>query len=72
MFYTALSLSFTAGGIILLYLLWHVAPVEGQTLALDRTAQACLPEWNPTEDEPGYTDLGSRCRDVREARQAWL
>ena len=32
MFYMALSLSFTAGGIILLYLLWHVAPVEGQTL----------------------------------------
>ena len=28
----ALSLSFTAGGIILLYLLWRVAPVEGQTL----------------------------------------
>src|ERR1700676_1563396 len=32
MFYMALSLSFTAGGIILLYLLWQVAPVEGQTL----------------------------------------
>lgn len=32
MFYMALSLSFTAGGIILLYLLWHVQPVEGQTL----------------------------------------
>src|SRR6202049_3803477 len=32
MFYMAVSLSFTAGGIILLYLLWHVAPVEGQTL----------------------------------------
>ena len=32
MFYMALSLSFTAGGIILLYLLWHVVPVEGQTL----------------------------------------
>jgi hypothetical protein len=32
MFYMALSLSFTAGGIILLYLLWRVAPVEGQTL----------------------------------------
>src|SRR6202022_2563675 len=30
MFYMAVSLSFTAGGIILLYLLWHVAPVEGQ------------------------------------------
>src|SRR5262252_10115383 len=32
MFYMALSLSFTAGGIILLYLLWSVAPVEGKTL----------------------------------------
>ncbi len=32
MFYMALSLSFTAGGIILLYLLWHAKPVEGQTL----------------------------------------
>lgn len=32
MFYMAASLSFTAGGIILLYLLLHVAPVTGQTL----------------------------------------
>ncbi|MDQ8039838.1 MAG: APC family permease [Rickettsiella sp.] len=32
MFYMALSLSFTAGGIILLYLLWHAQPVYGQTL----------------------------------------
>ncbi len=32
MFYMALSLSFTAGGIILLYLLWNVRPVAGQTL----------------------------------------
>lgn len=32
MFYMALSLSFMAGGIILLYLLWDVAPVKGQTL----------------------------------------
>jgi hypothetical protein len=32
MFYMALSLSFTAGGIILLYLLWGAKPVEGQTL----------------------------------------
>ncbi len=28
----AVSLSFTAGGIILLYLLWDVEPVEGETL----------------------------------------
>jgi amino acid transporter len=32
MFYMAVSLSFIAGGIILLYLLWNVQPVEGQTL----------------------------------------
>jgi hypothetical protein len=32
MFYMAVSLSFTAGGIILLYLLWNVLAVEGQTL----------------------------------------
>jgi hypothetical protein len=32
MFYMAVSLSFTAGGIILLYLLWNVQPVEGETL----------------------------------------
>jgi hypothetical protein len=32
MLYIAVSLSFTAGGIILLYLLWSVQPVDGQTL----------------------------------------
>jgi amino acid transporter len=32
MFYMAVSLSFTAAGIILLYLLWDVHPVPGQTL----------------------------------------
>ena len=32
MFYMATSLAFTAGGIILLYMLWHATPVEGQTL----------------------------------------
>ncbi len=32
MLYMALSLSFTAGGIILLYLLWEAHPVAGQTL----------------------------------------
>ena len=31
MLYMAVSLAFTAGGIMLLYLLWHVQPVEGQT-----------------------------------------
>ena len=32
MLYMAVSLSFTAGGIMLLYLLWQVVPVPGQTL----------------------------------------
>src|SRR5260221_278288 len=32
MLYMALSLAFTAGGIILLYLLWGARPAEGQTL----------------------------------------
>jgi amino acid transporter len=32
MLYMALSLAFTAGGIILLYLLWDAKPVEGETL----------------------------------------
>lgn len=32
MLYMALSLSLIAGGIIFLYLLWHVSPIQGQTL----------------------------------------
>jgi amino acid transporter len=32
MLYMAISLAFTAGGIVLLYLLWNAKPVEGQTL----------------------------------------
>jgi len=32
MVYMAISLAFTAGGIIVLYLLWNAVPVEGQTL----------------------------------------
>ena len=32
MWYMSTSLAFTAGGIILLYMLWHAQPVEGQTL----------------------------------------
>ena len=32
MWYMSTSLAFTAGGIILLYMLWHARPVEGQTL----------------------------------------
>ncbi len=32
MLYMAISLSFTAGGIILLYILWNTTPIVGQTL----------------------------------------
>ncbi len=32
MLYMAFSLAFTAGGIIMLYLLWDAKPMEGQTL----------------------------------------
>src|SRR6185369_17341256 len=32
MLYMAASLAFTAGGIVLVYLLWDARPVEGQTL----------------------------------------
>src|SRR5688572_23879760 len=32
MFYMSLSLAFTAGGILMLYLLWDVTKIEGQTL----------------------------------------
>lgn len=32
MIYMAISLAFTAGGIIVLYLLWNATPVEGRTL----------------------------------------
>ncbi len=32
MFYMAVSLAFTAGGLLLCYLLWHVRPEEGKTL----------------------------------------
>jgi amino acid permease-like protein len=32
MFYMAASLAFTAGGIVLLYLLWNAHPVQGRTL----------------------------------------
>ncbi len=49
MLYMALSLAFTAGGIIVLYLLWQAQHVEGQTLnavtfkAIINTLQ--LPDW---------------------------
>jgi amino acid transporter len=32
MLYMAISLAFTAGGILVLYLLWNAKPIEGQTL----------------------------------------
>lgn len=49
MLYMALSLAFTAGGVIVLYLLWQAQHVEGQTLnavtfkAIINTLQ--MPEW---------------------------
>jgi amino acid transporter len=49
MLYMALSLAFTAGGIIVLYLLWHAQHVEGETLnavtfkAIIHTLH--MPEW---------------------------
>jgi len=53
MFYMAVSLSFTAGGIILLYLLWNVQPVEGETLNAV-TFRAILQDaiGNPTIESP--------------------
>ncbi len=54
MLYMALSLAFTAGGIILLYLLWDVQPVEGQTLnAVAFTA--ILQDWQWGTWNIGYT-----------------
>jgi amino acid transporter len=49
MFYMALSLAFTAGGIILLYLLWQAHPVAGQTLnaVVFRAILSDL-SWSPT------------------------
>ncbi len=45
MFYMAVSLAFTAAGIILLYLLWNARPVEGQTLNAV-VFGAILHDWN--------------------------
>lgn len=48
MLYMAASLAFTAGGIILLYLLWNSQPVEGQTLnAVAFGAIIDSFEWDP-------------------------
>ncbi|MGB5064396.1 MAG: APC family permease [Candidatus Competibacter sp.] len=44
MFYMACALSFTAGGIILLYLLWNVQPVPHQTLNA-ATFNAIIASW---------------------------
>ena len=46
MFYMATSLAFTAGGILLLYLLWDVSKVEGQTLNAV-TFKAIIDNLNP-------------------------
>ncbi len=45
MLYMAASLAFTAGGIILLYLLWNVQPVDGQTLNAV-TFKAIINSWD--------------------------
>jgi amino acid transporter len=49
MFYMALSLAFTAGGIIVLYLLWNAQHVDGQTLNAVTFAAIIgtlnLPDW---------------------------
>ena len=48
MLYMALSLAFTAGGIVLLYLLWGAKPVAGQTLnAVTFGAIIQSLEWEP-------------------------
>ncbi len=50
MAYMALSLAFTAGGILVCYLLWHASPVEGKTMnaaLLDLVMGSWrLGEWN--------------------------
>ena len=45
MFYMAASLAFTAGGLLLLYLLWHVKPEPGKTMnaVLLQTMTAAIP-----------------------------
>lgn len=53
MFYMALSLSFMAGGIILLYLLWQVEPVAGRTLNAV-TFDAILHDWRLGDWNVGY------------------
>ncbi len=54
MFYMALSLSFTAGGIILLYLLWNVRPVAGETLNAV-VFSAILSNWHFAGMNAGHT-----------------
>lgn len=56
MFYMALSLAFTAGGIILLYLLWGARPTEGQTLNAV-TFAAIMHDWQWGEWDIGHTIL---------------
>ena len=54
MFYMAGSLAFTAGGIILLYLLWRATPVEGQTLNAV-TFAAIMHDWQWGDWDIGHT-----------------
>lgn len=56
MFYIAVSLSFMAGGIILLYLLWGVQPIEGRTLNAVAFA-SIVADWRLEWWDYGYTFL---------------
>mgnify|MGYP000731127123 CR=1 FL=1 len=56
MFYMALSLSFMAAGIILLYLLWSVEPVDGRTLNAVAFG-AILHDWQWGDWDAGHSFL---------------
>ena len=49
MFYMGTSLSFVAAGLLLVYLLYHVTPVDGKTLnaVLVEKMTATWPHWQP-------------------------
>ena len=66
MFYMAVSLSFTAGGIILLYLLWDVRPVEGETLNAVTFVPfwrmpSTTPQWNSRRFGPSWRSKAAFC-----------
>lgn len=53
MLYMAISLAFTAGGILVCYLLFHVRPVEGKTLNAV-LLKSFASEWRPFDLPIGY------------------